>query len=235
MPKFLTFTNTKFLSLAASQAMEGILRAALLSNNRASILLSGGSTPKETYSALSNANLPWENVEVGLVDDRWVFETNPGSNTAMIRAQLLKNKAASARFYPLKSNEDDFVKGCDLSNTTYAGIKAPYCATVLGMGPDGHTASWFPKSEGLKEALSQKSRRIVVPIIANKTDVTGDYLERATLTLSALRQSLSFHLLITGDEKRAVFETAANDPHSDLPIAHAIRTFGSRMTVYWAP
>lgn len=229
----LTFPDKSTLSKALTMAVQSQLQDALSQTGRASILLSGGSTPKDAYKTLSQATLDWKNVEIGLVDDRWVDEDNAGSNAGMIRRTLLTHKAQDAKFYPLKSKTGSLQSGCEAANIVYKKMTQPFCAAVLGMGTDGHTASWFPDAQGLAAALDPTSERYITDIIAKPTDVTGPYLERATLTLAGLKHAANLHLLITGAEKRRVFETAFNDPVSTAPIAHAIRAYGSKMTVYW--
>jgi len=232
---FLKFRSPDALSDVVAQTLAFILGKSISENGHASLLLSGGSTPRGAYERLGQAALNWDQVHIGLVDDRWVDETDPGSNAAMIRSTLLKGRAINADFHPLTTEHKDLEAGCLLSNYTYADLIQPYSIAVLGMGPDGHTASWFPDALGLSEALDPNSDKIVVPVRPKQSKVTGDYLERATLTLAALSKAKTVLLLITGPVKRRVYQDALNDPSSDLPIRKAIDAFGDRLTVYWAP
>jgi len=234
-PKFLTFTDKAAMSLALSGAIEDMLDHALSHHKNISLLLSGGSTPKDAYSQLSKADLNWENIDIGLVDERWVDEDDTGSNAAMIRRTLLTNRAKDARLYPLKNDISDLGVGCEKADALYQDLARPYSVVILGMGPDGHTASWFPSAKGLEDALDPQSSRLVVPITAKPSPVTGAYLERATLGLAALSQADHYILLIAGEEKRAVYGAALKDPNSPFPIATALKAFSDKMTVYWAP
>lgn len=234
-PTFHTFRSAEEMSQIIAKTLQYMLKTSIRDNGGASLLLSGGSTPRETYEALGNTILPWDLVSIGLVDDRWVDEADPGSNAAMIRTTLLKTQATKAGFFPLKTAHHDLEAGCLLSNYTYADLIQPYSIAVLGMGPDGHTASWFTDALGLNEALDPHSDKIVVPVRPKPTKVTGDYLERATLSLSALSKAKTVLLLITGPLKRRVYQDALKDPSSELPIRKAIDAFGDRLTVYWAP
>ena len=203
-------------------------------NNRASLMLSGGSTPGATYNALSEYDLPWSQIDIGLVDDRWVDESNAGSNGALIRRALLKNKASDAKFIPMKTGGGDHLKSQETVEKAYSQFQTPFSCTILGMGLDGHTASWFPEAAGLNEAVSMTNKNIVQAITANQSDVTGTYLDRMTLTLTAIASSKCALLLLTGRDKRAVFESALSNTHSALPIRHAIDALAGRLTVLYA-
>lgn len=108
-PTFRKFRTRSAMSQTVNKALNFILLKCLLENNRASLMLSGGSTPIETYQLLSEMPVRWQEVDIGLVDDRWVDETDPGSNAAMIRQTLLRNRALKARFHPLKIQFDPLI------------------------------------------------------------------------------------------------------------------------------
>jgi len=203
-------------------------------NVRASLMLSGGSTPGATYDKLSAFDLPWADVDIGLVDDRWVNEDNAGSNGALIRQALIKDKAKKARFIPMKNEMTDHIEAQSIVEKDYSLFTHPYSAVILGMGLDGHTASWFPNAAGLSQSLDTNNSNRVQAVTAIRSDVTGDYLNRMTLTLSAIAQSKMALLLLTGQQKRDVFERACNDSQADLPIKYAINALGDRLTVLYA-
>ena len=83
---------------AAAAAIETSLRQALAARGRASLMVSGGSSPKPVYATLSRADLDWKNVSISLVDERWVNPGEAGSNEDFTRAALLQNNAAAADF-----------------------------------------------------------------------------------------------------------------------------------------
>ncbi|MEP4433557.1 MAG: 6-phosphogluconolactonase, partial [Hyphomicrobiales bacterium] len=84
----------------ANQIAEA-LNSELQANGRAVLAVSGGSTPKRFFEKLSLKDIDWAGVTVTLVDERWVDESSDRSNAALVRANLLQNKAASANFFPL--------------------------------------------------------------------------------------------------------------------------------------
>lgn len=201
----------------------------------ARLMLSGGSTPGPIYENLSQLALPWTDVQIGLVDERWVDEADPGSNAALVRRTLIQKQASSARLLAMKSDHAHAAAGQVEIEARYASISQPYCATILGMGPDGHTASWFPDADGLSQAIDTRNKNCVQAITAKKSNVTGEYLERMTLTRSAINQSNLVILLISGPEKLAVFEEAASNAASPHPVRAAIDALGGRLTVLYTP
>jgi len=197
---------------------------------QASLLLSGGSTPGPVYEKLSNENLPWDKVEIGLVDERWVEADDAGSNAALIRRTLLQNRAEHAAFTPMKTEHNTAQLGQRAVEVDYKPLLTENSLAVLGMGTDGHVCSWFPDSQGLESAVDPEIINMVQAITAKKSNVTGNYLERMTLTLSALMRCKSVLLLITGEEKRQLFESRT----PDLPISHLINADNIDLTVLHA-
>ncbi len=231
-PIFKTFDSKEQLTDLATDIISARLTEDINQSGSASLMVSGGSTPEPLYTKLSQTKLPWDSVKIGLVDDRWVRETDTGSNAAFIHRTLLKGFAKAGTFVPMKTPHATPAQGQASVEALYQHIGQPYSALVLGMGTDGHTASWFPQSTGLEQALS--STNIVQAVTAKPSAVTGAYLERMTLTRDAVSQSKLALLLITGEPKRRVFE-AALEPKSDAPIRAAIEALGERLIVLWAP
>ena len=234
-PMFKTLSDKVRLTSLATDIIAARLHEDIHKSGEASLMVSGGSTPGALYQNLSNIRLAWDQVQIGLVDERWVDEIDPGSNAALVRKTLLQNYAENAKFLPMKTVHTHARDGQEDVEKTYQSIGRPYSAAVLGMGPDGHTASWFPQASGLDDALSATNKNLVQAITAKPSAVTGSYLERITLTRGALGTSTLALLLITGAEKRNVFKAAANDPQSRLPIRAAIDALGDRLIVLWAP
>jgi 6-phosphogluconolactonase len=209
------------------------IEQALQQDSSATLLLSGGSTPAPLYRRLSQAALDWQRVHVALVDERWVEPTSEASNERLLRELLLVDNAAEARFAGMKNDAASPFDGAEACNRLYDNLPLPHTLCLLGMGADGHTASLFPGAQGLHEAL--RSERHCAPILARRSAVTGDLLERMTLTPWSILQSRRLLLLITGEEKLQVLEQALQAPPAEqLPIAY-IAARAAALEVYWAP
>lgn len=232
--KITRFTGVDALHDAATKFIAEHLRDALARQGEAEIFLSGGSTPKKIYQNLSQEVLDWNRVTVGQVDERWVGLDDPGSNGAMIKHTLLKNEARSATFLRMKSRHITARRGCVALEKTYSTFDMTNSLAVLGMGTDGHIAGWFPESDGLSEALDINRMNRIAAIHPIQSDVTGPYLERITLTLSALSNCSQLLLLTTGAVKEKVLSQALKTQSDTLPISHLLKVAGDRLTLMHA-
>jgi len=206
------------------------LRDAIAERGSAVFAVSGGNSPKPLYQKLSQIDLPWSKVDVVMVDDRFVELGHKASNETMIRATLLQDHGAKARFWALY-DQGSLEEVAARRAAMWANLATPDCA-VVGMGPDGHTASWFPEAQGLENALSMEAD-VVVPVVAKRSEVTGDYLERLTVSYRYLADCPVRILMISGAEKRAIFEEACGSgATNDKPIRALIRDAHS-VTAYW--
>ena len=198
--------------------------------------MSGGSTPVPLYEALSKTELAWKKVKVALVDERWVDQQHSASNEALIRRSLLINNAKSASFIGMKTTDEKASKGQPHTESRYRSLPQPYSVAIVGMGLDGHTASLFPGAHGIKAALQTESEQITAAINAKQSPVTGTNTERLTMTLSGLLKCERLIILLTGEDKLAVFEQAMKPgPVEELPIRGLLHQEKVPIELYWAP
>ncbi len=198
-----TFPDPVALAESLAGTIANDLRTALTLRGVASLALSGGNTPKRFLQALSLQSLGWQNVAVTLVDERWVPESNERSNARLLRGNLLHGAAADARFLPLYRDTPEPEQALAAIERDLAALPSPFDAVVLGMGDDGHTASFFPGGDRLAEALDPATSARVLPMRA-----PGAGEPRLTLTLPTLLAARHLYLHLEGVAKQRVLEDA---------------------------
>ena len=218
----------------AAKATEAVLRQALKIRGKASLMVSGGSSPRPLYERLSNVDLDWSNVTISLVDERWVDPGQVGSNEDFIHKNLIQNKAAVAKFFGLKTAHVSVQAGLKSAEARFKDIKSPFDVCVMGMGSDAHTASWFPNSKGLADALALDNEKILCAVDATGAPVAGDHPHRITLTLRAVLDAHTIILFIPGEAKRIVFDAAPTKSLSDAPVQSLLRA-GQNLHIFASP
>jgi len=221
------FDSTTELDAALAAHLAQRLREDIAERGAASLALSGGSTPKAMFRALAQQDLPWEQVALTLVDERWVDGEHPDSNERLLRENLLTGAAGAARLAGLKTPHPRASEGESEASARIASLPRPFTAVVLGMGGDGHTASWFPQAANLPRLLDERGTALV----AATEPLTAPHA-RMTLTLPAVLASLEIILHITGEEKKAVLGQAVTRGH---PVAAVLRQQHTPLTIWWAP
>jgi 6-phosphogluconolactonase len=207
------------------------LSGAIAQRGLASLVVSGGNSPAQLFQALSTRALDWSRVCVALADERWVDPSDAGSNEKLVRNGLLRDAAAAARFSGLKNAAPSPELGAASAWETFARVPRPFDVTVLGMGDDGHTASLFPHSPNLRNALDPSAAAGCVGMRA-----PTEPHARLSLNLSALLDSRQMYILILGETKWRTF-TTANGPGAveDMPVRAVLRQDRTPVEVVWAP
>ena len=231
LPTLRQFDSRHEAELHVAALIEGVLRLQLEQDVHAGLLLSGGSTPGPVYERLSRVDIDWTRVDVGLVDERWVDAGDPRSNAGLLSRTLFQNRAASAYFLPMKTEDETPTAGAAQIEKRYARHLDLGPLVVLGMGADGHTASWFPHLDGLDAVMDADTSQAVAAVDATGSPVAGDMPHRLTVTGRALESASVVVLYITGEEKRQVLENR----EAKLPIHVAEDILGDRLTEVWAP
>lgn len=208
-----------------------LLTAGVEDKGRASLAVSGGSTPLALFEQLSVIDIPWKDIIITLVDERWVAVTEPDSNERLVQSRLLQNKAAAASFVGMKNGAVNATDGEMECECQLQKVPRPFDVLILGMGGDGHTASLFPGAKKLAAATDMESGRSCMGL----APLTAPH-ERMSLTLPAILDSRQLVLHIVGQDKKDVLDNAlAEGPASDLPIRFVLRQKTTPLSVYWAP
>lgn len=231
MVTFQKYRDRKALTVELAERIGKLLTAGVTDNGRASLSVSGGSTPVELFEQLSGMNLSWQDVVITLVDERWVEPTENDSNEHLVRNHLLNDKALPATFIGMKNSAATAIAGEKECERELHEVPRPFDVLILGMGGDGHTASLFPGAKKLSLATDMDLGQTCMGI----APLTAPH-ERMTLTLPAILDSRQIFLHITGQNKKDVLQQAQEDGSiEELPIRYILRQQITPVAVYWAP
>jgi 6-phosphogluconolactonase len=205
-------TTPQELSEVAAEELVRCSKAAISERGRFTIALSGGSTPKNLFNLLAtNARtvLPWDRTFFFWGDERHVPPTDPESNYRMAEDTMLsKIPVAAGNVFRIPAENPDAAAAADAYEQTLRkffqlkpGEVPVFDLILLGIGPDGHTASLFPNSPGPQE----KSRLV----IANWVDKLKT--SRLTLTLPVLNAARCVVFLVSGTDKASVLRTVLEE------------------------
>lgn len=220
-------TKEELLEVLSSKIIKS-LEESINENGKASLLLSGGSTPKPLFQKLSKFDIDWEKIVVSLVDDRWVDSNHKDSNELLVRENLLQNFASKASFVGMYIDGKSAFESDDECSKVYQEKVYPFDIVVLGMGGDSHTASLFPNNEKLEEAYDLENENLCISI--KPTTAPHD---RMSLTLQGILGAKNIILHIEGEEKLKVYEEALkSDDIFASPISAVLNNKDKKIEVY---
>jgi 6-phosphogluconolactonase len=207
----------------ATAAAERLLARIDARAGRIAICLTGGSSPKQLYELIAaqwRERIPWERVHWFIGDDRFVVQDNALSNMGMARRIFLERCAPAENVHPVPTTAGNPNEAATIYQTELAGFygadsldagRPLFDVVLMGIGPDGHTASLFPNYPALQE-----KRRWVVGVT---TAPVEPLVPRVTLTLPALASCREMLFMISGADKRAIITRLLAG--EDLPAARA--------------
>lgn len=225
------FDDPRAQSDALAQAVGDALHASLAAQasapqtgvRRATLAVSGGTSPRPFLQTLSTRPFDWAHIDVTLVDDRWVPESDTASNSRLAHETLLQHAAQAAAFWPLVDTAQSLDAHVAALNAD-PQRRIPDVA-VLGMGEDGHTASIFADAPEWDHAITTTEHFVAVhPGSAPHA--------RVSWSLAALKQVGHLYLLIAGPRKLDVLQQAAAAPQKNA-ISKLANDKGVRLDVYW--
>lgn len=225
------FERNAQASQALAERVAHDLAAAVARKGGATLAVSGGSTPELFFRALSGFDIPWSDVAITLVDERWVAVDHADSNEALVRRSLLQGRAAEAAFVGLKT-------AAPTADAAQAEVDARLQAwsaqgidvVVLGMGEDGHTASVFPGRDSFERGFGARSH-LMCAALAPASSAHA----RMTITLAALLRASNTYLHIVGAAKKQVLLHAREaGPEYELPIRAMLLRAQPPIEIYYA-
>lgn len=229
MMSMLKFENTSALDAALSAKVSGMLSAAIETEGKASLVVSGGRTPVGFFHLLSQSDLDWSKVTIALADERWVDADHAASNEKLVRENLLINEAHKAEYLALKTSAEYALDG-EAECQQRLNTVGRFTVVILGMGDDGHTASLFPGTETLSRGLDMRSGADCIAV----TPLDAPH-QRMSMTLPRLLNTESLIIHISGASKQQVLAQAnAGDDVMELPIRAILQQQATPVSIYWA-
>lgn len=207
------FDSKEQMSLAAAAYTKTLIAAAAIKTGFFSLALSGGSSPVRFYELLAEEDIDWTMVNIFLVDERKVPGDHKFSNFRMIKKALLSGiKIPESNIFCLKTgiqSSAECAEEYEKRIRNVFGVKFPvFDLIVLGVGPDGHTASLFPE----KDHTLDQDRLFISTIAPAQFDVT----ERLTMTLSLINGAKQRLFVIAGKGKNEMIQRIL-DGDSSIP------------------
>jgi len=202
-PKIKIVENYEDLCVKAVQEILDLSSKKIAMQNKFTLVLSGGSTPKGIYQSMASPlfrdKFSWENIHFFWGDERWVPPEDQRSNFRMATEALFtKVKIPSANIHPIPTKEADPRDSASMYEGTISaffklkkGDFPVFDLILLGLGQDGHTASLFPGNP----SLSVKDRLVIA------TSQKGIPEQRITLTLPTINHADTIFFLVSGLDK----------------------------------
>ena len=200
---------------AAAAEFIALASAAIRDHGKFTVALSGGSTPKSLYSVLARSALPWDKIFFFWSDERHVPPDHPESNYRMAKEALLsKVPVPPENIFRVRAEEKDanvVAKYYEEALRSFFGLRPGefprFDLILLGLGPDGHTASLFPNTAALNE-----TKLLVVANWVEKFKAN-----RITFTYPVLNNAACVIFLVSGADKADMVRTVLEDGRADLP------------------
>jgi 6-phosphogluconolactonase len=223
-------TNREIIIVAdgkaiAKTALQRLIKRLKDAKDRAAVCLTGGSSPEGLYRLLAEepwrSEVPWDRVHWFMGDDRFVPEDDPLSNMGMARRLFLdKVRAPRGNVHPIPTDANDPEHAANLYQDTLQkfygaerldSARPLFDLVLMGVGPDGHTASLFPGSR----ALDEKERWVVGVAKAGMEPL----VPRVTLTFPTLASTREMLFIVDGAGKRDILRRVFSG--ENLPAARA--------------
>ena len=221
------------LSRAVLEETFAIIQEAIAKRGRFAIALSGGHTPEKMFSLWSETaqyrdKTPWDRIHLFWSDERYVPENDPLSNYHMVRETLISHVPIPAEnAHPVPTNlspPEECARAYEADLLKFFGAEPPaFDVQLLGLGPEGHTASLFPGSAALEEKL-----RWVAAV-----RVPAEPPQRITFTPVVLNFGRNTFFLVAGENKRDILSAIRQEPNAETSQYPAIRIHPANPPVWF--
>jgi 6-phosphogluconolactonase len=206
--------NLDQVSATAAEEIIQIAKNAIEKRGVFRIALSGGSTPKTLYTELSSDDfkkqMPWKSTHFFWSDERTVPPDHPDSNYRMAQEAMFKHVDVSeSQIHRIHAEVEDPNRAAEeyekeiRQHFNVVSDVPQFDLILLGMGPDGHTASLFPGTE----ALNEQTRLVV----SNWVSKFNTY--RITFTVPLINHAASVIFMVCGDDKAATLKAVLEGPY----------------------
>ena len=206
-PKIVVLGDANEIAVTAAKEFIYLAKTAIEAHAFFAVALSGGSTPKHLYEMLANdSSVPWGKIHVFWSDERHVLPEDPQSNFRMAEeAMLARVKIPSSNIHRVPTEEKDpavVAKLYEEDLRTFFKGTPRFDLVLLGLGPDGHTASLFPGTK----ALHEKDRLVV-------SNWVGKFCTyRITMTANVINEASCITFLVAGEDKSLAVKAVLEGP-----------------------
>ena len=206
-----------------AEACAELIAAAV--RERGHLVLAGGSTPRAAYEAVAAKDNDWTGTTVWFGDERCVLPEDERSNFRMVKESLLDRVSGAPSVHRIEGELGPDEAAASYERALTDAGRPDFELVLLGLGPDGHTASLFPR----QSALSERERSVVGVREAGHEP----FVPRVTMTFPALAAGRRVVFLVSGESKAAAVSAAFGPdakPDPKVP-ASMLAPFASEVTV----
>ena len=158
---------------------------------------------------------------------------HPACNLRQLRTAF--GDSPAMRLHPITRADGDVAASLALAQATLAERPGDFDAVLLGMGADGHIASLFPGAANLAQGMAPGSGIDALATVPDPLPPEAPFA-RISLTLPRLLRAREIHLVVTGEEKRAVLQRALREPQGGLPVCGLLQAPSPPpIRIHWSP
>lgn len=224
--------DAEALASALSKRLQQLSQAAITERGVVRIGLAGGSTPMAAYAEFATADMPWPQMQLVLIDERFVPLSDSQSNEANIAGAFSAVKTRLGAWQGLYQAAGNIVLAAEAADAAIARFGLPLDVTVIGMGADGHVASLFAESADFEAAMDDASLSAVLPIRFAPDEGKTD---RLSFSLPALLKTRHAVFCIIGADKRAVLERSLDGSVPQFAAARFLARYPGPVDIFWSP